>query len=175
DSGYMFNTPAPQPDGNDSLDSPPLHALRSSGTVSNGLYAYSGSTTFPTSTYNGENYWVDVTFTPSPPPGSPTNVLASAGFASAAVSWTPAATGGPATSYTITPYVGSTAQPTTTVSGSPAPTSATVTGLTNDTTYTFTVTAANPNGSSAPSAPSGPVTPSASASLVANGGFENGL
>ena len=47
------------------------------------------------------------------------------------------------TSYTVTPYIGSTAQTPTTVSGSPPATSATITGLTNGTAYTFTVTATN--------------------------------
>jgi hypothetical protein len=31
----------------------------------NGVYAYSGSSTFPTGTYNSTNYWVDVVFTQS--------------------------------------------------------------------------------------------------------------
>jgi hypothetical protein len=29
----------------------------------NGVYAYSGSPTLPTSSYNASNYWVDVVFT----------------------------------------------------------------------------------------------------------------
>jgi hypothetical protein len=35
-----------------------------SGTTGNGLYAYSSTLVFPTSTYNATNYWVDVLFTP---------------------------------------------------------------------------------------------------------------
>jgi hypothetical protein len=175
DSGYMFNTPAPQPDGSGNVDSPPLHALRNTGNVVNGLYSYSSTSRFPTSTFNAENYWVDVAFSPAPAPGQPTNVVAAAGYASAGVSWTAPTGGGPATSYTVTPYIGTTPQPATTVTGSPAPTSATVTGLTNGTTYTFTVTASNPNGTSPPSAASNAVTPSASAPLNQNGGFESGL
>ena len=50
-------------------------------------------------------------------------------------------------SYTITPYIGSTAQTPTTVTGTPPATSKTVTGLTAGTAYTFTVTASNPSGS----------------------------
>ena len=143
-----------------SVDSPPLHALRNTNGVTNGVYSYSGSSTFPTSTFNGENYWVDVVFSPSGPPGQVTNVTATAGYASAGVTWSAPTSGGPVTTYTITPYIGSVAQTPTTVTGSPAPTSATVTGLTNGTTYTFTVTASNPNGKGPESAPSNAVTPS---------------
>jgi Domain of unknown function (DUF4082)/Fibronectin type III domain len=175
DSGYMFAAPAPQPDGNDSLDSPPLHALRNASGVSNGVYSYGSSTTFPTSTYNGENYWVDVVFSPATPPGQVTNVVASAGNAAATVTWAAPGSGGVPTSYTVTPYVGSVGQTPTVVGGSPAPTNALVTGLSNGTTYTFTVTASNSTGSGPASAASNSVTPSASASLVLNGGFESGL
>src|SRR4029077_10514329 len=100
---------------------------------------------------------------------------ATAGNASAFVTWSAPSTGGPVTSYIITPYIGGVAQATTAVTGSPAPTGATVTGLTNGSTYTFTVTATNPNGNAAASSPSLGVTPSASASNVYNGGFESGL
>src|SRR5206468_1371578 len=72
-------------------------------------------------------------------------------------------------------YIGSTAQPSTTVSGNPPSTSTVVTGLTNGTTYTFTVTASNPNGFGPASPPSNSVTPSVSASVVQNGGFESGV
>ena len=172
--GYFYTVPAIGASA-DSVDSPPLHALRNTNGVTNGVYSYSGSSTFPTSTYNAENYWVDVVFSPSGPPGQVTNVTATAGFASAGLSWSAPASGGSVTTYTITPYIGSAAQTPITVTGSPAPTSATVTGLTNGTTYTFTVTASNPSGKGPESAPSNAVTPSSSASIVQNGGFENGL
>ena len=71
DGGYMFHSPSPQPDGHDSLDSAPLHALRNSGGVTNDVYGYSSTTRFPTSTFNGENYWVDVVFSPAGPPTPP--------------------------------------------------------------------------------------------------------
>ena len=71
-------------------------------------------------------------------PGAPTGVSASPGDGTATVSWTSPNDGGsPISSYTITPYIGSSAQIPTIVTG--APTSATINGLTNGTTYTFTV------------------------------------
>jgi hypothetical protein len=44
-------------------DRPPLHAP-ASGQVSggNGVYLYGTSVAFPTNTYSGSNYWVDVVF-----------------------------------------------------------------------------------------------------------------
>jgi Domain of unknown function (DUF1929)/Fibronectin type III domain/Galactose oxidase, central domain len=97
---------------------------------------------------------------PPTAPSAPTGVTASAGNASATVSWTAPSNGGsPLTSYTVTPYVGTTAQTATTVSGSPPATSATISGLVNGTTYTFTVTATNAIGVSPPSASSSAVTP----------------
>ena len=50
------------------FDNSPLHALASGSYVNgNGLYLYSGSAAFPTSSYNGSNYWVDVVFTTTAP------------------------------------------------------------------------------------------------------------
>jgi hypothetical protein len=40
----------------------PLEALASSTQGGNGVYAYGPAGSFPTSTYNGSNYWVDVVF-----------------------------------------------------------------------------------------------------------------
>ena len=94
-------------------------------------------------------------------PQAPTGVSASPGNGAATVTWTaPASGGSPITSYTVTPYIGGTAQPTTAVSGNPPATTATVGGLTNGTAYTFTVTATNAIGTSPESQPSGPTTPS---------------
>ena len=77
-------------------------------------------------------------------PGAPTGVTATAGNASATVSWTAPSNGGSTiTKYTVTPFIGSTAQTPVTVTGSPPATSTTVTGLTNGTSYTFTVSATN--------------------------------
>ena len=178
--GYYFYTTPPMGPAPilTNVDSPPLHALRNTNGVVNGVFSYAGSSTFPTSSANAANYWVDPVFTPqtfNTPPGQVGNVSATAGYASASVTWSAPASGDPVTTYTVTPYIGSAAQTPTTVTGNPAPTSVLVSGLTNGTTYTFTVTAANPAGTGPESAQSNTVTPSASIVHVDNGGFENGL
>jgi hypothetical protein len=95
-------------------------------------------------------------------PRAPADVVAVPGDGSATVSWTAPQNGGsPITSYTVTPYVGSTALTPTTVAGTPPSTSAAISGLTNGTTYSFTVTATNAVGTGAASAPSNSVVPSA--------------
>jgi hypothetical protein len=95
-------------------------------------------------------------------PAAPTGVSASGGNAQATVSWTAPADGGsPITSYTVTPYIGTTAQTPTTITGNPPATTATIGGLTNGTPYTFTVKATNAVGTGQPSAASNAVTPSA--------------
>ncbi len=96
-------------------------------------------------------------------PGTPSSVTATAGNVSATVFWSAPPDGGAViTSYTVTPYIGSAAQPTTTVTGTPAPASAVVAGLTNGTSYTFTVSATNAIGTSPASAASNAIVPSAS-------------
>jgi len=92
-------------------------------------------------------------------PGQPTGLGASAGNAQVSITWTtPSTNGGAAiTSYSLTPYVGSTSQ-TAIQTGSASP-SVTVTGLVNGTTYTFTVAATNSAGTGPASAISNPVTP----------------
>ena len=140
---------------------PPLSALANS-LAANGVYAYSATPKFPASTYKATNYWVDLDFEPTAVPGQVTNVSATAGNGSASLTWSAPSGGAPATSYTITPYIGSIAQSTTTVSGSPPATGATVGGLTNGTSYTFTVTAANAAGPGPASEHSNAVTPTAS-------------
>jgi large repetitive protein len=56
DGGY-FNTAG--------VDRPPLHAPSTVVGAGNGVYLYGAGSVFPSSTYNGGNYWVDVVFTPS--------------------------------------------------------------------------------------------------------------
>jgi len=48
----------------------PLTAPGGDSSTPNGLYAYSPSPTFPTGTFNGNNYWVDVAFSTAPVPVS---------------------------------------------------------------------------------------------------------
>ncbi|ARB90967.1 immunoglobulin I-set domain protein [Legionella longbeachae] len=88
-------------------------------------------------------------------PGSPGNVIATAGNESALVAWTaPSTTGGSViTRYTVTSIPG---LKTCTTTGA---LSCSIIGLRNGTTYTFTVTATNTIGTSSPSAPSNAVIP----------------
>ena len=96
-------------------------------------------------------------FTPSSAsaPGSPTGVTAVAGDGNAYVSWTaPVSNGGsPITGYTVKSSPGGL------TATAPTATPVTVSGLTNGTAYTFTVTATNTVGTSAPSTASSSVTP----------------
>ncbi|MGO4587250.1 fibronectin type III domain-containing protein, partial [Arthrobacter sp. 2RAF6] len=110
-------------------------------------------------------------------PAAPAGVGATAGNASATVSWTAPANGGsPITSYAVTPHAGATTLAPVTVTGTPPATSTTVTGLSNGTAYTFTVTATNAIGTSPASAASAAVTPTGTTtSTITNGGFESGL
>ena len=95
--------------------------------------------------------------------GAPTAVAASAGNASATVSWAaPASNGGS----TITAYL-VTASPGGKTASTTSGTTATVNGLTNGTAYTFTVQAVNAAGIGAPSSASSSVTP-ANGGTVAN-------
>jgi hypothetical protein len=99
--------------------------------------------------------------TPMTVPSAPLIGDATAGNASALVTWTPTSDGGSTIiSYTVTPDDGdssTTETPFTTTDGSV--TSATVSGLTNGVAYTFTVVATNVAGNSSPSAASTAVTP----------------
>ncbi|MGZ4694218.1 MAG: Calx-beta domain-containing protein, partial [Acidimicrobiales bacterium] len=155
DGTYLYNQPAPANGSPSTTNSPPLHATHSTPTTGNGLYHYGTTSAFPNATYNGTNYWVDVSFTPSgrtaTVPGSPTAVTATAADSSATVSWSAPATdgGSPITSYTATSSPDGK-----TCTWSSGPLTCTVTGLTNGTTYTFTVIAHNSVGDSAPSASS---------------------
>ena len=95
-------------------------------------------------------------------PGAPTDAKATAGNASASVSFTaPASDGGAAISgYTVTAIDGTNpADGGQSASGSASP--ITVSGLTNGDSYTFTVTATNADGTGVASAPSNTVTPEA--------------
>ena len=156
-AGHYSDT---EPGFTDAITNPPLTAL-SHSTSANGVYAYSSSSVFPSNTYKASNYWVDVVFEPETlvAPGQVTKVSATAGNGSALVSWSAPTSGGTPTQYTVTPYVGKTAQTTVTVTGTPPATSVTVPGLTSGTSYTFTVTASDPAGSGPASEPSNAVIP----------------
>ena len=99
------------------------------------------------------------TTAPETVPGAPTSPVATAGDASASVSWTaPASDGGSVvTGYVVTPYIGAVAQ--TPVIFSSTETTQDVTGLTNGTAYTFKVAAINAVGTGSQSAASNSVTP----------------
>jgi hypothetical protein len=115
---------------------------------------------FPTDFFQASDYAVDVDFEPAPAqPGGVT--AAGAVNGAATVSWNAPAPNGssPVSSYTVTPYLGSTAKPPTTVAASL--TRAVIGGLDNGATYTFTVAADNAGGEGAPSEHSNPVTPKA--------------
>ena len=107
--------------------------------------------------------------TPGPVPAAPTAVTAAtAGPGSVAVSWTAPASSSTITTYTVTPFVGSTAGTPATVTGSPAATSTTLSGLTNGTTYTFEVSATNSAGTGALSTASNSATPESSITCPCN-------
>jgi hypothetical protein len=99
-----------------------------------------------------------VTPTISGLPGQPTGVTAAPDALAALVRWTPPSDGGnPLTSYTVTPYIGGTAQTPVTID---APASrGFVTGLDPATSYTFRVRANNTNGGGPTSSETGAVTP----------------
>ena len=138
----------------------------------NGVYVYGSAPAFPTSTFKASNYFVDAVFSPTvaaTAPAAPTAVTAAtAGPGSVAVSWTAPASSSTITSYTVTPFVGSTAGTPVTVTGSPAATSTTLSGLTNGTTYTFEVSATNSAGTGALSAASNSATPESSITCPCN-------
>ena len=133
-------------------------AIVGAGTMPNPTFSTGADTTWLASTvvlHAGESG-------PATIPAAPSAVEATAQSGGATVSWTAPANGNsPITSYTVTPYIGSSAQTPTTVTGSPPASSTTISGLTNGTAYTFTVTATNSIGSGPASAASNSVTPSA--------------
>jgi hypothetical protein len=138
----------------------PLEALANS-TSANGVYAYSGSSTFPSSSYKSTDYYVDVDFEAAPAtvPGQVSGVSAAAGAAAATVTWNAPTSGGAVTEYKITPYIGTVAQTATTITGAPPATNATIAGLKAGTAYKFTVQALNSYGAGTASSASNEVTP----------------
>ena len=47
---------------NTAVDNPPLHAVASS-TSANGVFAYGATSSFPNTSFNASNYWIDVLYT----------------------------------------------------------------------------------------------------------------
>jgi hypothetical protein len=64
DGAYFYTVPEISAPAN-SVDSPPLHALRNTNGTVNGVFTYSGSPAFPASSFEASNYWVDVVFSPA--------------------------------------------------------------------------------------------------------------
>jgi hypothetical protein len=157
-SAYFY---MPSPVGGNTLDSKPLHAISANHGEFNGVFSYAGASTFPSSTFNGENYAVDVVFTPKLPPGPVGLVSATAGPGAATVSFLAPVIGGSPTRYTVTPYIGTAAQSPVSVTGDPPATTVNIGNLDPSTSYTFKVQASNGSGSGPLSAASNAVTPSA--------------
>ena len=114
-------------------------------------------------------WWQVLSAPPAPaPPSAPSNVIATAGNASASLSWTAPNNHQPVTSYTVHNSLASNGLPVAdiTLTGPAGSTAApaaaaNITGLVNGVTYQFEVQAANAQGSSPFSAPSNSVTPQA--------------
>jgi len=124
------------------------------GRVSGGYFGFTGDEAAGLYTYQKDAITLTITYTKPAVPGAPRSVSATAGNASAKVSFSaPTSNGGAAiTSYTATASPGG---KTSTGAGSPL----TVTGLTNGTRYTFTVRATNSVGAGPASAASNAVIP----------------
>jgi hypothetical protein len=54
------------------VDNSPLHALANGVDGANGIFSYATASTFPTSSFNASNYWVDVVFSTTVAPQAPT-------------------------------------------------------------------------------------------------------
>jgi titin len=154
-----------------------------SGSTTNGFYR--GSVTFPQFSASGswrlyyvvlvdrlgnsrylytsdlQSRGLPTTLTNSPPttPGSPFIGSASPGNGQAFLSWSaPSSDGGSAiTGYVVTPYIGSSPQPSQTFNSTS--TSQTITNLSNGTSYSFRVAAINGVGTGSQSSSSNTVTP----------------
>ena len=74
------------------VDQPPLHALANGISGANGVYSYGSVSTFPVSSFNASNYWVDVVFTTTAPTQGPAVTSFSPANGVAAVSTTAAIT-----------------------------------------------------------------------------------
>ena len=75
----LLRAPVARPERRGDRDSPPLHALRNSGTTTNGVYSYGAGARSRRAPTRPRNYWVDVMFAPTPAPGQVTGVTAAEG------------------------------------------------------------------------------------------------
>ena len=137
----------------------PTSYTPTAGTAFNLVNWTSGSTTFSSITsawganYSGSN----IVATYYTVPGAPSSVVGTPGDGTVSVAFSETSNGGGVTSYTVTPYDATTSTTLSTVSGASSPIS--VSGLTDGDSYTFTVTATNPAGTSSASAASSAVSP----------------
>jgi hypothetical protein len=131
------------------VDSPPVHAL-ATAVSPDGVYAYAGSSSYPGSSGNGTNYWVDAVFNTTAPVTPPVvaSTAPASGATGVAVSAAPAATFGEAVqastiSFTLkdaagNPVTGSASYNSTNLTVTFTPSAA----LAASTTYTATVSGA---------------------------------
>ncbi len=141
------------PGGKTCIAAAPVTSCTVSGLFNGTSYTFVVAASNTTGTSSPSQATLSVT--PLPVPGSPSNPLATAGPASAVVTWSAPAAGSSAVgSYTAT------ASPGGKTCNALAPvTTCTISGLTNGTSYTFTVIATNNAGSSPPTSPSAAVIP----------------
>ena len=129
DSGYFAST---------GTTHKTLTALSDAAASGNGLYAYNGTSTFPTNSYGQTNYWVDVITSTDAvsdvtPPTTPTNLVATPNNTFVSLTWTASTDTSGVARYSILRDgvpVGASTTP-----------SYTDNGLTPSTTYTYTVIA----------------------------------
>ena len=123
------------------IDNSPLHALRSGVDGPNGVFRFGSTSSFPNSSYQNGNYWVDVLF--SPPcstPGVPSNLSPANGAAWVSTNvnlrWS-----NDADTYSYDVYFGTSSPPPKV--GNTSGTSYSVSGLSNGTLYYWQVVARN--------------------------------
>jgi glucose/arabinose dehydrogenase/endonuclease YncB( thermonuclease family) len=85
------------------MDNPPLHGLADGADGGNGVYNYSASSSFPTSSFAASNYWVDVVFTSSGGTSGATSTPTPTSTTTPTPTSTP--TTGPTSTPTLTPTV----------------------------------------------------------------------
>jgi phosphodiesterase/alkaline phosphatase D-like protein len=132
------------------VDSPPLHALASGVDGLNGVYRYGSASGFPTASWNGSNYWVDVVFLDNVPPVI-SAVTATPAVTSANIIWTTNESSNSRVDYGTTTSLGTTVSSATTVTAH----SVALTGLTTGVTYYYRVTSVDPFGNSTTSPATG--------------------